>query len=77
MLFLLVVDTQPKQIGPTIMSDAIDEPFIGEDGVEVQLGVEDAFFRLVHVFGKFAAVGPKHGTTSASGAAEQRRSSCA
>ncbi len=58
------------------MSDAINETFVGEDGVKVQLGVDDAFFRLVHVFGELAAVGPEDGTASASGGTEQRVSSC-
>lgn len=76
MLLLLAVDTQPQQIGPTVMSDAIDETFVGEDGVEVQIGVDDAFFRLFHVFGELAAVGPEHGTAPASGGAEQRVPGC-
>lgn len=70
MFLLLAVNAQPKQIGPTIMADAIDETFADEDGVEVQLGVDDAFFRLVHVLSEFAAVGPEHGATATSGAPE-------
>lgn len=75
MFLLLAVNAQPKQIGATIMTDAIHKTFTDENGVEVQIGVDDAFFGLVHVFGEFAAVGPKHGATSTSGTSEKRRSS--
>lgn len=73
MFLLLAVDAQPKQIGPAVMPDAVEKPLAGEDGVEVEVRVNDGFLGLVDVFGELAAVGPEDGATPAPGLPEQRR----